>query len=176
MSYLSIGFAVFVTILFGVHQLLAPKLRWKLLLGTSIFFYLCFDVHYVLFLLFVAVSTFYAAKQMAHKRTEKKKRKILLITLIWNVLLWFAIKVLPWCGTIVNSLIGKFIEGGSISLPSFIVPVGISYYTLMAISYLVDVYKGKIEKEDNFFKYLLYLTYFPTIVQGPISRYDRVRE
>lgn len=176
MSYLSIGFAVFVTILFGVYQVVTPKLRWKLLLGASIFFYLCFDVRYVIFLLFVAMSTFYAAKQIARKSEEKKKKKILLITLVWNVLLWFAIKVLPWCGTVVNSMIGKIIEGGSISLPSFIVPVGISYYTLMAISYLVDVYKGKIEKEENFFKYLLYLTYFPTIVQGPISRYDKVRE
>ena len=46
----------------------------------------------------------------------------------------------------------------------------------MAISYIVDVYKGKIKKETNFAKYLLYLTYFPTIIQGPISRYEALRE
>ena len=174
MSYLSIGFAVFVVILFGVYQIVTPKLRWKLLLVASVFFYLSFDVRYVLFLLFVALSTFFAAKQIAHKRTEKKKKKILFVTIVWNVLLWFAIKVLPWCGNIVNSLVTIFVDGAWIEWPAFIVPVGISYYSLMAISYLVDVYKGKVEKEDNFFKYLLYLTYFPTIVQGPISRYDKV--
>lgn len=176
MSYLSIGFAVFVTILFGIYHMVTPKLRWLLLLVASIFFYLCFDVRYVVFLLFVALSTFFAARKMGGEGVEGKKKKILLVTLVLNVLLWFAIKVLPWCGTVVGNVVGKITGGGSISLPSLIVPVGISYYTLMAISYLVDVYKGKIKKEDNFFKYLLYLTYFPTIVQGPISRYDKVSE
>lgn len=57
---------------------------------------------------------------------------------------------------------------------SIIVPVGISYFTLQAIGYLVDVYKEKTEPERNIFKYLLFLSYFPAIVQGPISRYHEL--
>ena len=168
MQYLSFGFVIFVALIWCIYYFLPQKNRWKLLLCASIVFYLMFDVKYILFLLFVAWSTFLGAGRLR----KNNSKKILLITIGSNVALWFIIKALPWCGTIFNSVIGKIIPGFSITIPQLIVPVGISYYVLMAISYFVDVYKGKIEKEKNFAKYLLYLSYFPTIVQGPISRYD----
>ena len=168
MQYLSFSFLIFVLFTFGVYFVIPQSHRWKVLLGASVIFYMMFDIKHVLFLLFVAISTFVGAKHIA----KNKSKKVFIITILANVLLWFVLKVLPWCGTILNTIIVKIFDGSSITLPSFIVPVGISYYVLMALSYLIDVYKGKMADEKNFAKYLLYLTYFPTIVQGPISKYS----
>lgn len=171
MQYLSFSFLFFVAFIWGIYYFMPQAHRWKILLCASVLFYLAFDIKYIFFLFFVALSTFITARIIS----KNKSKKVFIIGVLLNILLWFVIKVLPWCGTILNTIIGKLFDGSSITLPSFIVPVGISYYVLMALSYLIDVYKGKIEKEDNFAKYLLYLTYFPTIVQGPISKYDALR-
>ena len=88
--------------------------------------------------------------------------------------MWFAVKALPWTIKIGNSLLNKIGVDLTIGGLSIIVPVGISYFTLQAIGYLVDVYKEKTEPERNIFKYLLFLSYFPAIVQGPISRYHEL--
>ncbi|MEG1151199.1 MAG: MBOAT family O-acyltransferase [Malacoplasma sp.] len=57
---------------------------------------------------------------------------------------------------------------------NILVPIGISYYTLQTISYIVDVYRGKIKSEKNIFKFSLFITWFPCIIQGPISRFDQL--
>jgi len=59
---------------------------------------------------------------------------------------------------------------------NFILPLGISFYTFMVVSYIVDVYKGEINAESNFFKYLLYVCYFPQIIEGPINRYSHMKD
>lgn len=55
-------------------------------------------------------------------------------------------------------------------------PLGISYYTLQAAGYIIDVYRGKYRATDNFFKLALFLSFFPQIVEGPIGRYDLLAE
>jgi len=171
MQYLSFTFLGFVIVVWGIYSLMPQKHRWKILLVASLFFYMAFDVKYIFFLLFVAISTYLGARCIA----GKNNKKILWITLGCNIILWFLIKALPWCGTILNTIVGKIIPNYVIEIPSILVPVGISYYVLMAISYLVDVYKGKVVAENNFAKYLLYLSYFPAVVQGPISRYEMLQ-
>ena len=74
-------------------------------------------------------------------------------------------------GNAILKTIGSTIEIGSVSL---IAPIGISYFTLQAIGYLVDVYKEKFAPEKSFLKYFLFLSYFPAIVQGPISKYNQL--
>jgi len=65
----------------------------------------------------------------------------------------------------------SFINKGSVNL---IVPIGVSFYTLQLISYMADVYRGKYEAQRNFAKFFLYISFFPIIIQGPISRYDQL--
>lgn len=144
------------------------RLQNFLLLGTSLYFYACFDMAYVPFLIFVALSTFLVAK------VEKRKKLWLWIIISANVLLWFIIKFHYF----IFAYLDQFL--GIVKLPpigdkfSILVPVGISYYILQAIAYVLDVHRNKIEPETKFWKYLLFLSYFPAIVQGPISRYDKL--
>ena len=173
MNYLSLVFVAFVAVVFGLYNLFPQKHRWKVLLCASLFFYLCYDIKYIIFLMFVAVSTFVTARFGRNKRRNKEN---LIICILANVSVWFVIKVFPWGINSINAIIERFLGDFRIPIPDFIVPIGISYYVLLAISYLVDVYRQKIVPEKKFTKYLLYLSYFPTIVQGPISKYEQLRE
>lgn len=171
MSYISLTFAAFVLVLLLVYYLVPKKARGLILLAGSLVFYACFDLRYLVFLLFVAASTYLGARLIAE---SKHKKTILGITVGANALLWFVIKELPWTMTLINDIFtGK---GTETIVPEFtlLVPVGISYYIIQAIGYLADTYKGKISPDKSFWKYLLFLSYFPAIVQGPISRYDKL--
>ncbi len=119
----------------------------------------------------VALSTFFTA--WCVNRCEKKTL-IISLCVLSNVGVWFYIKALPWSLKTLIRLFHWFgLELVEPQLP-LIIPVGISYFTLQAIAYLIDVSKGKVKAETNFLKYLLFLSWFPAIVQGPISRYNQL--
>lgn len=170
MSYLSISFLIFTIILTLLYYLLPSKWHWKILLLGSLIFYLSFNIKYFIFLLFVAASTYYSAKLF---EKNKHNKLIFISCIIVNTLLWGIIKVLPWSLHVLSIALSKLNITFTEPFWNIIVPIGISYYLLQALSYLIDAYKGKIKAENNFFKYLLFLSYFPAIVQGPISRYDK---
>lgn len=171
MSYLSIKFIVFLLIILTTYYLVTKKLRPKILLVSSLVFYLSFGIKYILFLLFTAITTFMVAKNL---EKFKNKKLIFVLCIIANVLIWSIIKVMPWGINISNSLFERIGINYNISYFSIIAPIGISYYLLQSLSYLIDVYKSKVKPEKKFWKYLLFLTYFPAIVQGPISRYSEL--
>lgn len=161
---------MFVICLVILFYIVPVKLRGYVLLLGSLAFYGSYDLRYFLFLFFVAGSTFLAAKMLR----QKPRKAILVLTIALNAAVWYVIKVLPWTVWMLKR--GLTLVGISIAEPEWnlLVPLGISYYVLQAIGYLVDAYKGKIEPEKSFCKYLLFLSWFPAVVQGPISRYDRL--
>ena len=170
MSYISVGFAGLTAILFLLYYCI-PK-RWKrgrecvLLLGSLLFFG-SYDFRYLGFLLFTAGSAFICARRMAG---TKHKKGLLSVFIISNALIWYVVKVLPWNIGFVQSLLGREADTGL----GLLVPLGISYYTLQTIAYVVDIYRGKTEPEKDLIRFLLFVSYFPAIVQGPISRYDEL--
>lgn len=170
MSYLSLEFGLFAVCLVVLFYIVPGKLRGFVLLLGSLAFYASYDLRYFLFLLLVAFSTFLAAK-MLHR---KPRKAILVITIALNVAIWYVLKALPWTVWMLKRILA--LVGFSLVEPEWnlLVPLGISYYVLQAIGYLVDTYKGKIEPEKSFWKYLLFLSWFPAVVQGPISRYDQL--
>ncbi len=99
---------------------------------------------------------------------------------MWAVILILTALVLlkytPFIITNINNVLALVLPQVSIPLLKFVVPLGISFYSLQAISYCVDVYRGTIEVEKNPLKLALYLTFFPTIMQGPITRYKAIQE
>ena len=171
-----------------------------LLLILSIGIYASFGISNLIYILFSTVTTYAAARIIANKRvtkggepynvnyTDKENKNaeiikevkdensknnqnkkngkwILIITIAVNTCILIAIKILLYGQAKLNWLSGVQI----------IAPLGISYYTLQVISYIVDVYKGKIEAEKNFFKYVLYVMYFPYLFIGPITRYEDMK-
>ena len=83
-----------------------------------------------------------------------------------------AAKYMGFFGDVVNSLAAFFGKGHPIPVFHILMPLGISYYTLMAISYVADVYRGTVKAEKNPFMLMLFLCYFPHIVEGPFDRYE----
>lgn len=168
MSYLSFSFALFLFSFAVLFYLVPLSFRPWILLLANMLFYLSFGSAHFLFLLFVAVSTFITAKIISG--TKYRKLPFLVCILI-NAALWFSLKQLPWLIGL-----GNFFFQTQLATPEILlfVPIGISYYTLQAVSYLTDVYRRKIDCEHHFGKYLLFLSYFPAIVQGPISRYNQL--
>ena len=172
MSYLSFIFMGFVLLL-GILYYIAQKksLGWVVLLTGSVLFYCSFDLRFLFFLAFNVLSTYLCARKLI--KTTKKK-EIFVLCILGNVGVWFGVKVLPWTISISSKVLNYLDIHISWDISSIVVPIGISYFTLQSISYLADVYSGKIQPEKNLAKYLLFITYFPAIVQGPISRYNEL--
>lgn len=125
-----------------------------LLLLASIIIYASFGIQSLLYVFFSIITTYIAAKYLK----TKHKKLILSGTIIVNLAILVFMKFLPYTNL------------------SILAPLGISYYTLQIISYLVDVYKGKYEPETNFFNFTLFIMYIPHLFIGPISRYDDMKK
>ncbi|MCM1153753.1 MAG: hypothetical protein NC392_00190 [Roseburia sp.] len=162
MTYISIKFYLFVLILLMVYYIIPLKIRWIVLFGGSICFYwAALGTKAGLAVILATIALAYGAGLLL----EKKRKKILLACALVLI-------ILPWI----------LIKNGNYALEvllhrdavAWIVPVGISFYTLQLISYLVDIYRGRIKAQKNFAKFTLYVMFFPQIVQGPVPRYDRL--
>ncbi len=168
MAIISVSFLIFSTISVLGYFILPMKARAYWLLCASVFFYACFDLKYFCFLLFSVLSTYIAAILIRSRRIKARKT-IVALTIVANIGVLFIVKFLNYSLSLL-SLVLKV----KYTPVSIIVPLGIAFYSMQAVSYLVDVYKEKIQPEKKFFKYTLYMTYFPIIMQGPISRYDQL--
>lgn len=164
MSYISIQFLFFVVFLLIVYYLFCKKYKWIVLLIGSLIFYYLFSSKYIIFILFSTLITYLFG--ILNTKYQKKKILVFLPILINLSLLLFSKYNL-----FITENISK-IFSFNITFKQFIIPIGISYYTLDMIGYIVDIYRNKFTGERNYFKLLLYFCYFPKIVQGPICRYN----
>ena len=156
MDFLSLTFAIFFIISVMCYYVVPKKMRWGVLLISSLIFYIWSVPYLLIYLLFSAVTTY-----LFGRRTEKKKEhgKVLLaLVILANLAVLLTVKFAPLAGV------------------SILAPMGISFYTLQVIAYCVDVYQGKTECQKNFFKYVLFVSFFPQILQGPIPRYHQLKE
>jgi len=167
MSLLTLKFFIFLSILFVLYYVIPSKYQWELLLAGSIFFYLNASPYYLFFLLISAVSSYYLSILIS----KDKKKLYLVLGVLINVGILGLLKYTGFVFEIIESITG-------LSLPevNFMLPLGISFYTFMVVSYIADVYRGDVEAEKNFFKYLLFVAWFPQIIEGPINRYTKMKE
>ena len=163
MDFLSLTFAVFFIISVVCYYAVPKKMRWGLLLLFSLIFYVWSVPYLIIYLLFSTVTTF-AYGKWAEKHKEHGKGALAVVICV-NLAVLLFVKFYP---------LGQV----KLNLPALniIMPMGISFYTLQVIAYCVDVYKGKTEAQHNFFKYLLFVSFFPQILQGPIPRYNQLKE
>lgn len=116
-----------------------------------------------------------AEKKKVKSRNNRNKKIIFLLVLVLNLLLLGVVKytnfILDNLNKVWNALTGVSTQAITVD---FLIPLGISYYTFQSIGYLFDVYRSKYDAETNFAKYLLFVTYFPKILQGPIERFDHL--
>lgn len=111
------------------------------------------------------------------KETYKRKEKHILITVIViNILFLFLFKYLKFFTINTNDILKLLNINYHFKVLKFIAPIGISFYTLQALSYIFDVYNGKIKAEKNILKVALFVSFFPQIMEGPIARYSETSE
>ena len=173
MLFNSLNFAIFLPIVFILYWFATKenlRLQNFLLLVSSYFFYACWDWRFLLLLIFSTILDYVTGIKI-HEATNQRKK------LFW---LWLSIGVnLGFLGVFkyYNFFATSFAYGLSVlglktNLISLqvILPVGISFYTFHGLSYVIDLYKKRINPERNFIDYSVFVSFFPLLVAGPIER------
>ena len=171
MIFNSLQFVLFYPIVVFVYFLVPAGARYIWLLMASYYFYMCWNPKYALLLLFSTAVTYCAGLLLQRWRKNPGRKKAVAaagIFLNFGILILFKYLDFLW-----NS-VGKALDGFHLAIPdnpvSLLLPVGISFYIFQAVGYTVDVYRGKVEAERNFFRYALFVSFFPQLVAGPIER------
>lgn len=165
MRMVSVWFLLFVASVFLLYFLMPYRARPWILLVASVVFYSLFDCRAFVFLTASAISIWLGGMWVEKVR----KTGPLAVIVVFNIGILVAVKYL-------NAAVGGFCDCFDFVAPSLsiVLPLGVSFYTLQAVSYVWDVSAGRLPAERNFFKLFLYLVFFPTVMQGPISRYGQL--
>lgn len=170
MLFNSLEFIIFWIAVVCVYYLIPNNtLRKVFLLAASYYFYACWNVAFLAILLFETALSYGLGLSLGQDAGKKRKLKLWCgVVLLLSPLLCFKYLnfILASAGDALHAV------GLCITVPQFklLLPVGISFYTFMAVGYLVDRYKHKIEAEKNILDYALFIGFFPQIASGPIGR------
>ncbi len=194
-SYFSMDYLMFflpITIL--IYVLAGEKYRKYVLLLASYAFFWMISGHLIIYLLLTTVSMYCMGKWLDKLHTEekeylatiekekrkeakakylKKRRMVMGLAAILHIGLLLVMKYSGFFMENVNSLLGVLGVQGQFEVPSFFLPIGISFFTMQAMSYLFDVYRGTTKADNNFGRLALFISFFPQIVEGPICRYEQ---
>jgi alginate O-acetyltransferase complex protein AlgI len=167
MLFPTLDFALFFLFLFPLYWLVKDNgsMRKGLLIVASYFFYGCWDIRFTLLLFLSSLMNWLIG-------LEAKKRPILILGVTLNLGLLFFFKYTDFFIRSINNLFLHFNNEMILKPAGIILPVGISFFTFQGISYIVDVYRGNTEKKKDFADILLYISFFPQLVAGPILRSD----
>lgn len=146
------------------------KARSWLLIAASLVFYAWGELYYVILMLASAAVNFFIALWIG--RREGKGRKLpLVIAAVFNIGLLAVFKYAAFAVNSVNSVFGA-----SLPVPGIPSPLGISFFTFQALSYVIDVYRGDVKPTRDIGKFLLYISFFGQLVQGPIIRWSFIEK
>lgn len=170
MLFNSIEFLIFFPVVTFIYFLLPHKFRWFHLLAASCYFYMCFVPVYIL-ILFGTIIIDYFAGILIEKAPEAKKKRLLSLTVVLNVLVLCIFKYYNFFVDSATSMANS-IGFGNFSLPllDILLPIGLSFHTFQALSYVFEVRRGNIKAERHFGIYSLYVMFYPQLVAGPIER------
>jgi alginate O-acetyltransferase complex protein AlgI len=171
MEFDSLTFLAFFAAVLVLHNLPLPwRVRKANLFLASLLFYAAWDPPFVLLLLANVVLDFFVGLGLAAAATPGRRRALLLLSLCGNlgVLGWFKYGALFLDSVVrVAALLGVTLRPAA---PSFVLPIGISFYTFHTMSYVIDVYRRRTEPCRSLVDFGLYVTFFPQLVAGPIMR------
>ena len=193
-SYISLAYLIlFLPAVVLLYAVMPKKAKPYVLLAASVAFAYLISHFFIIYLVVTALSVYVAAllvkkqkercktaRTVAENREEKKIIKarytriqlfIVSLAIILNIGILSVLKYSPFFLTTFNQVFAMFNIGIKLPLPKFHACIGISFYTLQAVSYIHDVYKDKVEADTNFARLALYMSFFPIIMEGPICRY-----
>lgn len=193
MAINSLKFILLVAVVCILYFIFPKKIRWVVLLVASYTFYFLSSGKLMIFMLATTLSIYLAAlwmgkidkktketskiiddkekKKELKKKAKTKKKWVIVLTIFINFGFLAFLKYFNFIAGNLNSLFEVFHFEIEIPLRNLILPLGISYYTLQAVSYVIDVYRGQCEPDKNLGRVALFVSFFPQMVEGPIGRY-----
>lgn len=170
MLFNSYAFAIFLPIVFMLYWVIPHKLRWILLLISSYFFYMCWNPKYVVLIFGTTAVSYLAALFIERAKGKKAKKIILIVSIIICMGVLFIFKYYNFVLESFSNFLSLFAIHFSPVTLKLLLPIGISFYTFQTMSYVIDVYRGKVEAEKHFGYYATFISFFPQLVAGPIER------
>ena len=170
MLFSTAAFAVFMTVTFLAYWLLPHKYRWIFILMANAWFYISYDVRYLAVILVTMLASYICAILIEKQDVIKKKKIIMATGVVVTLSLLLVFKSLNFALDTVAKVLNRLSIPMQETTLRLIMPVGISFYTFMAVGYIVDVYKGKTQAVRHFGKYAIFVSFFPNISSGPIER------
>lgn len=204
MSIISIKFVIFLIFALIFYFVVPARHQWKALLIISYIFYLISGLETIIFLIFTSVITYWGGTKIGDINNEynravknyagpnkkmtreeralvkaegdKKKKKYVISILVINFGILLVLKYTSLITGISDWISEKLGFAFRLDTSNWLVPLGISYYTFQSMGYLIDLYRRKYKPERNIFKFMLFVSFFPQLIQGPISRFDELAQ
>lgn len=156
----------FLPIMLAAYFLTPRQYRNGVLFAGSLVFYAWGEPIYVFLMLLYTVFNFYFTKRIGNAETPKHKKRLFIVSLVLNL---FGLAFLKYT----NVLLELF---GVATPVDILLPIGISIYTFQMISYVIDVYRGKVKSQEKFIVFGTYVTMFPQLIAGPVVRYSAIEK
>lgn len=170
MLFNSVDFLIFFPVVTLIYFIVPGKVRYIWLVAASYYFYMCWNAKYVFLLLTSTVVTWFCGWLIYSIKKPVMRRLVLAACLCGNLGILFLFKYFDFfmtnCNRVLSALHIQLWERSF----DVLLPVGISFYTFQTLGYVIDVYRGNVEPEKNFFRYALFVSFFPQLVAGPIER------
>lgn len=173
MLFNSIEFAIFLPIVFLAYWFITGKnlqAQNSLLLISSYVFYSAWDVRFLFLLMFSTGLDFFTGIKIHEAGNTSAKKKWLWLSIIINLGFLGIFKYYNFFILSFAELVNEFGLSADIPTLQIILPVGISFYTFHGLSYIIDIYYGRIKAERNLIDYAVFVSFFPLLVAGPIER------
>jgi alginate O-acetyltransferase complex protein AlgI len=169
MLFNSFTFLIFFPVVVAVYFAIPHRFRWAWLLGASCYFYMAFIPVYIL-ILFFTIAVDYAAGLLIENATGARRRSWLIMSLIANIGVLAVFKYFNFLNANVRAIAEVFHWPYGMPALSLVLPIGLSFHTFQAMSYTIEVYRGRQKAERHLGIYALYVMFFPQLVAGPIER------
>ncbi|NLW12036.1 MAG: MBOAT family protein, partial [Clostridiaceae bacterium] len=197
MTFVSAAFVVFLLALFVLYYTLPRSWQWPLLLVAGYIFYAFAGPTFLIYVVATTITAWYGTLRIhrlqleqkdylaqnkstldregrkQYKSKMKKRQQIWFWSaLLFNIGLLAIVKYTDFVIFNINSLMSVFNSGGKLDFLDIALPLGMSFYTFQTVGYVIDVYRAKHPPEKNLFKLGLFVSFFPQMIQGPISRFS----
>lgn len=170
MLFNSFAFLIFFPVVTVLFYLIPHKFRWIILLIASYYFYMSWDAMLVILILGTTAISYLAGLVIDTTGSKAVKKTAAVIAVVGSLAVLFFFKYFNFLSSSIGSLLGCFGMATDWVVFDILLPVGISFYTFQTLSYVIDIYKGRIKAERHFGYYALFVSFFPQLVAGPIER------
>jgi alginate O-acetyltransferase complex protein AlgI len=170
MVFTSLHFAAFFVVVYALYRVLPHRAQNVMLLVASYYFYAAWDWRFLSLLIGSTVVDFLVGRYLGAEHPASRRRRALVVSLVYNLGVLAIFKYFNFFEESLIALAGWFgwrLDGVTLNV---VLPIGISFYTFMTVSYVIDVYRRDIKPTTHLLDFALFVAYFPHLVAGPILR------